>query len=50
MGLCCELTTTPWYVAGMYPLVQFFAPLIGPPVGSSMTTKPGKSGLRVPSP
>ena len=32
------------------PLLQFFGPLIGPPRGSSITTKPGRSWLTLPRP
>ena len=40
----------PWYVAGMNPLLQFLAPDIGPPLSSSITTKPGRFSLTVPNP
>lgn len=34
----------------MYPLDQFLGPLIGPPVLSSITTKPGRFSFSLPSP
>ena len=40
----------PCNLLGMYPLDQFFAPLIGPPEGSSITTNPGRFSFAVPSP
>ena len=34
----------------MYPLDQFFGPLIGPPLLSSITTNPGRFSFSLPSP
>src|SRR5688572_14763826 len=50
MGVLSARSCTPWNAAGMYPLDQFFGPLIGPPLLSSITTNPGRFSFSLPRP